>query len=52
VPRRLRAAVEDLRSVAPPDRQPALDRQPQLLEAATRRPLEDEEDAGERVVRR
>ena len=40
VARRLRAALEDLKTVAPPERQPALDR---LLEAAVRREF-DEED--------
>jgi uncharacterized membrane protein len=41
VARRLRAALEDLKTVAPPERQPALDR---LLEAAVRRGFDDEED--------
>jgi uncharacterized membrane protein len=44
VPRRLRAALEDLKTVAPPDRQPALDRQLRLLEAAARRQFEDDEE--------
>jgi len=44
VARRLRAALEDLKTVAPPERQPALDRQLGLLEAAVRREFDDEED--------
>jgi uncharacterized membrane protein len=44
VTRRLCAALADLRSVAPPDRQGPLDRQARLLEAAVRRCYEDEED--------
>ena len=43
VARRLRAALEDLKTVASPERQPALDRQLDLLEAAVRREF-DEED--------
>ena len=45
-PRRLRAraALEDLKAVAPPGRQPALDRQLGLLEAAVRRQFQDDED--------
>jgi len=35
VTRRLRAAIEDLRSIAPPERVPALDRQLELLEASS-----------------
>jgi uncharacterized membrane protein len=37
VARRLRAALEDLKRVAPPERQPPLDRQLELLEAGVRR---------------
>ena len=44
VSRRLCAALEDLKSVAPPDRQAPLDRQLRLLTAAVRRAHEDEED--------
>ena len=44
VARRLRAALEDLKTVASPERQPALDRQLDLLEAAVRRGFDDEED--------
>jgi hypothetical protein len=44
VARRLRAALEDLRAVAPPERQPPLDRQLGLLEAAVRRAYSDDED--------
>jgi uncharacterized membrane protein len=45
VPRRLRAALEDLKTVAPPDRHAALDRQLELLEAAVHREVADERDA-------
>jgi uncharacterized membrane protein len=44
VTRRLQAALEDLKTVAPPERQPALDRQLDLLEALVRQELDDEED--------
>jgi uncharacterized membrane protein len=44
VTRRLCAALQDLKSVAPPDRQAPLDRQLRLLTAAVRRAYEDEED--------
>jgi uncharacterized membrane protein len=44
VARRLRAALEDLRAVASPERQPPLDRQLGLLEAAVRRAYSDDED--------
>jgi uncharacterized membrane protein len=44
VTRRLCAALLDLKSVAPPDRQPPLDRQLRLLTAAVHRAYEDEED--------
>jgi uncharacterized membrane protein len=44
VTRRLEAALADLKTVAPPERQPALDRQLHLLARAVVRGLEDEED--------
>jgi uncharacterized membrane protein len=44
VTRRLCAALEDLKRVAPPDRQAPLDRQLRLLTAAVHRAYEDEED--------
>jgi uncharacterized membrane protein len=44
VSRRLCAALHDLKTVAPPDRQAALDRQLRLLTAAVHRAYEDEED--------
>jgi uncharacterized membrane protein len=44
IARRLRAALEDLRSVAPPDRRPVLELELELLERGVRRALEDEED--------
>jgi uncharacterized membrane protein len=44
VSRRLCAALHDLKTVAPPDRQAALDRQLRLLWAAVHRAYEDEED--------
>ncbi|SHF84960.1 DUF2254 domain-containing protein [Geodermatophilus nigrescens] len=44
VTRKMCAALADLRSVAPPDRQEPLDRQLRLLHAAVRRAHEDEED--------
>ena len=44
VTRKMCAALDDLRSVAPPERHGALDRQARLLEAAVRRAHEDEED--------
>jgi uncharacterized membrane protein len=44
VTRRLCAALEDLKSVAPPDRQAPLDRQLRLLTAAVHRAYADEED--------
>lgn len=50
VPRRLRAALEDLKTVAPPGRRPALDRQIGLLEEAVRRQFENDEDLGAAVT--
>src|SRR5690348_17715034 len=44
VTRKLCAALADLKSVAPSDRQEPLDRQLRLLTAAVRRAYEDEED--------
>jgi uncharacterized membrane protein len=44
ISRRLCAALQDLKSVAPPDRQVPLDRQLRLLTAAVHRCYEDEED--------
>jgi uncharacterized membrane protein len=44
VTRKMYAALADLKSVAPPDRQEPLDRQLRLLNAAVRRSHEDEED--------
>ncbi|MGY1738663.1 DUF2254 domain-containing protein [Geodermatophilus sp. SYSU D00684] len=44
VTRKMCAALADLTSVAPPDRQEPLDRQLRLLHAAVRRAHEDEED--------
>jgi hypothetical protein len=44
VTRKLCAALADLKSVAPPDRQDPLDRQLRLLEAGVRRAHDDEED--------
>jgi uncharacterized membrane protein len=44
VTRKLCAALQDLKSVAPPDRQAPLDRQLRLLTAAVHRAYEDEED--------
>ena len=44
VTRRLRAALEDLKTVAPPERQPVLDRQVELLEGLVSQQFEDEED--------
>ncbi len=45
VTRKICAALTDLKSVAPPDRQEPLDRQLRLLEAAVHRCHEDDEDA-------
>jgi uncharacterized membrane protein len=44
VARRTRAALLDIRSVAPPDRWPPLDRQLDLLTRGVERAFEDEED--------
>ena len=45
VTRRLRAALEDLKTVAPPERQPVLDRQLNLLKELVGQRLDEEEDA-------
>ena len=47
IPRRIRAAIEDLLEVAPPDRRPPLERQLKLLEAQ----VEQEYDADEQIER-
>ena len=44
VARRLRAALEDLKAIAPPARQAPLDRQLELLEAAVKRQFDDDVD--------
>jgi uncharacterized membrane protein len=44
IARRLRAALVDLASVAPPDRKGAIEEQIDLLERAVRRAIEDDED--------
>ena len=44
VTRRLKAALVDLRSIAPPERVAPIDRQLELLAAATRNALDDERD--------
>jgi uncharacterized membrane protein len=44
VARRLRAALEDLSTVAPPERRPPLDRQLKLLDDAVRRAFDDDAD--------
>jgi uncharacterized membrane protein len=44
VARRLRAALLDIRSVAPPERRPPLDRQLDLLTRGVQRSYEDDED--------
>jgi uncharacterized membrane protein len=43
VTRRLVAAIDDLKTIAPRDRHPPLDRQLRLLEAAVRQALPDED---------
>jgi len=44
IPRRLIAALDDLKTVAPPDRQPALDRQLELLTATVEQQFDDGPD--------
>jgi hypothetical protein len=43
VARRLRAALKDLKTIAPPERQPVLDHQLKLLEAFVRRQFDGED---------
>jgi uncharacterized membrane protein len=50
VTRRLEAALADLKTVAPAERQPTLDRQLRLLERGVARALEDEEDRNAALV--
>jgi uncharacterized membrane protein len=50
VARRLRAALEDLRTVGPPERRPPLDRQLQLLDRAVRRSYDDDADIDAALV--
>lgn len=50
VPRRLRAALDDLKTIAPPERHPALDRQLALLTAAVERTYTDAEDVRTALV--
>jgi hypothetical protein len=50
VARRLRAALEDLRSVAWPERRPPLDRQLELLDEAVRRAYDDDADIDAALV--
>jgi uncharacterized membrane protein len=50
VARRLRAALEDLRTVAPPERRPPLHRQLELLEAAVRRAYAEDADVHAALV--
>jgi uncharacterized membrane protein len=45
IPRRLREAIEDIKTVAPPERQRALDRQLELLGAAAERELPSHDEA-------
>jgi hypothetical protein len=50
VARRLRAALEDVRTVAPPERRPPLDRQLNLLDDAVRRAYTDDADIDAALV--
>ena len=50
VARRLRAALEDLRTVASSDRRPPLDRQLRLLDNAVRRAFSDDDDVDAALV--
>jgi uncharacterized membrane protein len=50
VARRLRAALEDLRTMAPPERRPPLDRQLKLLDNAVRRAFADDADVEAALV--
>jgi hypothetical protein len=46
----LRAALEDVRTVALPERRPPLDRQLKLLDAAVRRAYEDDADVDAALI--
>jgi uncharacterized membrane protein len=50
VTRRLEAALSDLKTIAPPGRQPALDRQLRLLARGVARHLEDDDDRDAALV--
>jgi uncharacterized membrane protein len=50
VARRLRAALDDLRTVVSPERRPPLDRQLDLLDAAVRRAYDDAADVANALV--
>jgi uncharacterized membrane protein len=50
VARRLEAALSDLKTIAPPDRQSALDRQLRLLARGVARDLEDDDDRDAALV--
>src|SRR4051812_4033104 len=50
VARRLRAALEDLKTVASPERRPPLDRQLELLDEAVRRASDDDADIDAALV--
>ena len=50
VARRLHAALEDLRTVAPPERRPPLDRQLKLLDEGVRRAYTDDADVNAALV--
>jgi uncharacterized membrane protein len=50
VTRRLEAALSDLKAIAPPERQPALDRQLRLLARGVARDLEDDDDRDAALV--
>jgi uncharacterized membrane protein len=50
VARRLRAALEDLRTVASPERRPPLDRQLRLLDEGVRRAYDDDQDVDAALV--
>jgi hypothetical protein len=50
VARRLRAALEDLRTVAWPERQPPLDRQLELLDKGVRRAYDDDADVNAALI--
>ena len=50
VARALRAALEDIKTVASPSRQPPLDRQLELLSAAVQREFDDDSDSEAAMV--